>query len=464
MRPIIALLAAFTALLFAGCDYDKYVIDMRPEGDSCRRTIVCWRGDDDARPPKIMPLAGEKAEAISKLYPPKGVVPDLEPGKRGFTGVFKGTLPQDVGGLGSYTRLQSELGDLFIYVERFRGEPDQAKVLARAAYCADQLTELLALWLSSEMKDDPRLPQLLAFIRGGLREDLHNVSLYSWMPQFARNSQRLSADRPEHFAVQGGQFLVERGYFKIEDVPVLLAALSNQQERDVNAVLRLAQRQAATRMGVPADQPVPPSMAFLADTKRAAESYQRFRTTDAYRQWLTGIDIKRATGKATAKLDVFDPDQPVESLLQRMVSVSLWFGQDKVEVTLHCGEKPFSTNGTWEEPTSSVGWAGDLPPEDGLPLLLYAFWTVPDNAFQKAHFGRRILENEKLADYALWRATLTPAEATEWGTFLASLKPGPQLLPKVKAWRFASDRALPEDEPGFVTRARTLLVDHIGDK
>ena len=59
---------------------------------------------------------------------------------------------------------------------------------------------------------------------------------------------------------------------------------------------------------------------------------------------------------------------------------------------------------------------------------------------------------------------LTPAEAAEWGTFLASLKPGPQLLPKLKAWRFPADRALPENEPGLVDRARTLLVDGIGDK
>ena len=110
----------------------------------------------------------------------------------------------------------------------------------------------------------------------------------------------------------------------------------------------------------------------------------------------------------------------------------------QIELTLHCKVKPFSTNGTWEEPTGSVGWAEGLPPEDGLPLMLYAFWAVPDDAFQKARFGKRILESDSLARYVLWRTALTPPEAREWTEFLATLKPGAELLPRVKGLAFRS--------------------------
>jgi hypothetical protein len=457
IRSLLSVAAAL--ILCAGCEYDKYVIDMRPEGDSCRRTIVCWRADDDARPPKVGPISQGRADEISKCYPAGKDLPDLEKGKRGFAGAFTGVLPQDVGGAGSYTRFRSEMGELFLYVERFRGNPDQARVLARAAYCADQLAEMLALWFASEMKEEPRLPQLLDFIRGPLRQDMHNVSLYSWMPQFARNSQRLTGERPEQFAVQAAQFLVERGYFRIEDVPVLVASISVQGERETAQMLRLVQRLAATRMGVPADKPLPASLAFLADGKRVAASFDRFRKTEGFARWLAGIDPKRVTGDPEAKTWNADPDDPAGPLLQRMVCVDLWFGQDKVEVTLHSGERPFSTNGTWEEPTRSVGWAAQLPPQDGLPLLCYAFWSAPDDALQKKRFGKRILENEKLAEYVLWRATLTPQEGREWGEFLATLAPGPELAAKLRAWRFASEKATPAPERDAANKAKGLILE-----
>lgn len=462
MRSITLGLAAVALLFASACDYDKYVIDMRPEGDSFRRTIVCWRADDTARPPKITPVAGFKVDEIKKAYPPKSEVPDLEKGKRGFGATFAGATPQDIGGAGSCTRFRSEMGDLYLYVERFRGNPDQAAVLARAAYCADQLAELVALWFASEMKDEPRLPALLTFIRGPFREDMRNVSLYFWMPQTARNGRKGGENHAEEFAVQGAQFLSERGYLKVGDLPVLLGAMSRQQERDVTPALRLIQRLAATRMGVAQDQPAPESLGFLGDAKRVTGSYERFRQTKVYRDWLAAIDVKRVTGKVEPRLDAFDRDQPVESMVQRMAGLALWFGEDKVELTLHCNVKPFATNGTWEEPTGSVGWAEGLPPEDGLPLMVYAFWTVPDEAFQKSHFGKRILESDKLGQYVFWRTTLTPPEAREWAKFLATLKPGGELLPRVKAWRFAADRALPEGEAGAVEPGRDAIVEGIG--
>ena len=257
-------------------------------------------------------------------------MPDIEKGKRGFAGTFSGATPQDIGGAGSWSRFKSEMGDLCLYVERFRGNPDQAAVLARAAYCADQLAELVALWFAAEMKDEPRLATLLTFIRGPFRGRTCAMSPFISGCRRRRGTGAGGGEgHAEEFAVQGAQFLAERGYLKVEDLPVLLGAMSRQQDRDVTQALRLIQRQVATRMGVPQDQPTPDSLGFLGDVKRATESYERFRKTKVYRDWLAEIDVKRVTGKAEPRLDAFDRDQPVESMVQRMAGLALWFGEDK---------------------------------------------------------------------------------------------------------------------------------------
>jgi hypothetical protein len=114
---------------------------------------------------------------------------------------------------------------------------------------------------------------------------------------------------------------------------------------------------------------------------------------------------------------------------------------DQLYVKLKHSRRPLFSNGNWlkgneahEEGVSTFKGPGmvrnvalddpDMPNENGLPAFCYAAWVLPDEKFQKTHFGEVLLEKAELAGYCLWHESLTPAEAAEWDGFIKTLKPG----------------------------------------
>src|SRR5208337_4469328 len=117
--------------------------------------------------------------AITRIYSSAAV---KQEGQRYIArGDFSGQLPNDVGGVGSYTNLTTSLGEVGFYLERFRGNDDLATQTARRFREADQLVDLLIGWTQSELGRERGYKKLRKFLDEDCRRDIKNGGLYLWV-------------------------------------------------------------------------------------------------------------------------------------------------------------------------------------------------------------------------------------------------------------------------------------------
>lgn len=446
-----ALLLGAMLLLVAGCTRARYVVEITPDGAGFQRRLTAWK-ESAGNPPKIEELPEQEVRRISDQYP--GQSSFIRDGKRTFQGPFHGATPQDVGGAGQLRQFASPLGSSWIYLERFRGSDDVETQLSRRREAADRLVDLLLGWLDSELGDQPEAAAVRRFVDGDLRGDLKNLGVYAWTHRAV--AARDGAFELE-FAWRTGQYLAERDYLSPADLPGLHRALAQNDPRRLAALL---QRIVVRKIGIPADQPVPRSLEFLKDPQRVGESIARYlRATEEFQQRLAAWQRKQAEGPEAAG-NAPDPLELVgEPLAQLFFNLSL--GSDQLEVRLKLPAEPFDTNGQWQGESGAVTWDRSLVDQDTLPVLVYAAWSVPDQDVQTGHFGRVVLRDQALAEYALWHGGLSEQEAGEWAGLLASLRPGPGMVPALNAFRFSTDPPAndpDEPAPSLADRARELIL------
>jgi hypothetical protein len=416
MRAIPTVIAATLSLILCSCEVNRYEIEMTPEGQQIKRTLRhTSRGGVRAAGAK----AGEEAKRLAKAYATS------DPSKGTFGGSFRGALPGGVGGWGRYHCYPSGLGSCRLYVERFRGATDLVAEMDRRRRSADNLADLLIAWFDNEMGKDEQYKRLRAWLDGDLRRDAANVLLQLWQAEVAYGED--GEDGLRTGLVRIGAYLCERGYFSPEQAPALLRAATGGDATGgkAGAVLR---RFLATRMGVGKDDPVPESLAFLSNKESVQQSFKRFvKTTPQYRKALARRQQEEASvsqgpeGAVTDAIKALLKEKDLEWIAGKFFS-----DYDTVRVTLTTGTEPLG-NGKWNGETHQVTWTGKLELRSEKPIappkVCYAVWVTPDEAFQKARFGKVILDEDKLARYCLWRGGLTAAEATQWDAFLASLRP-----------------------------------------
>jgi len=418
------------SVLLAGCtDHDCYTIEITPEGEAFQRKLTCWHQTDGDKP-RVAAVSAGKVAALGKLYSHRETLKGTK--KEVFSGRFQGQIPKDLGGAGSYTRFSSSLGMLSIYVERLRGNDDPSAVLARRYAAVDQIVDLLVGWFQKEMGDSGDFQRLRPFLAVDLRRDLKNLSLYCWQATVPNGE----GGGPGSLLARAGQYLVERGYFNVKDLPAIVRVWECDSAERLYALL---QRLLARKMGVPDDQPIPQSLAFLGDPKRANRSLGEYApTSEVFR--------KRHPGARKDDLFPSDPTGPEPDRLQFLFELGeeaffhfdLFSNEDQVEVRLACPDQPFSTNGKWDPQKKTVSWSARLFEHERTPMLCFASWSTPNQAAQEKHFGRVILRGEELSRYVLWYRGLSGEEARQWDQFLAGLKPDGKLKESVEAFRFAS--------------------------
>ena len=408
-----------------GCPHNDYTVRLRPQGDQIERTLVFYHAESGD-------IATNELAAITALYPA---------GSLTRTGThytvrseFGGQLPADVGGAGTYTQDSNTLGSAGLYFERFRGTDDLAGLTEKRFQAADRLTDLLLGWTWQEMWRDPDYPKLRRFLDADFRRDLKNLGTYCWEGQLAGN---FDTNGTSEFILRFGQYLIERGYFSIGELPGLYRDLNAGNDA---ALQHRIQRLAARRLGVPDRQPIPASIAFLADDK----SFGRYlATTDLYRaklvKWRHDVKLDPKTRQP-------DPEEVAQDLFGELLDYNLFGGSDHLTVQLSLPAPPDRSNGVWDSTNRQVVWRTDIEERTTaahLPYACYANWTSADETFQIAHFGKVALTGDALNQYCLWRASLDAGQGGEWDAFLAGLQPGAGLLKQIDAFRFPGETNTP---------------------
>jgi hypothetical protein len=462
MKKMAALSLVALALLVTGCPRNQYVIDLTPRGKVIERTLLFYREDVTDTNGATLYHEFPQAElaAITKLYPAGGVTHDGA--RHSATGEFAVSLPPDVGGAGSYTNLATTLGNAGFYVERFRGDDDVATVTAKRLQAADQLADLVIGWSRMELRREEGYEKLRQFLDVDFRRDVKNLSLYGAMWQ---TSLATRAEAPEEFPVRFGQYLMERGYLKVEDLPKLFRM--GVSDNDSRALSGMMQRWVAAKLGVPQSGPMPRSLAFLADPVQVSKSWEKYlSTTELYRarvrQWekeriVWGIrsvwrhvrgpdDAGNRTNSAAASTAA--PAKPMPSVVEDELTKELlnidFFSDtdDHVTVRMSLPRAPSHSNGKWDPSRKQEVWESEIEPEakvGRVPAFCYANWSEPDEAAQKRYFGKVVLSGDDLSQYCLWRDGLDGKQAADWEAWLAALQPGQGLKEKIEAFRFAGE-------------------------
>ena len=428
---------AAMALVVTGCPHNQYIVQLKPQGNTIERTLVFYCEDGvntNTGIPNYQPFDAAELAAIASLYPANGLTND---GARYVVrGEFTNKLPADVGGAGAYTNLTTSLGAAGFYVERFRGNDDLAGMTERRFKAANRLTDLFLGWSRMELGREPGYGKLRQFLDVDFRRDLKNLSVYWWEGRLT-SSYKTNAD--EEFVVRFGQYLLERGYFTIGEIPALFRYVS---EDDPKPLLHQIQRLVARKMGVPDTEPVPASLAFLADETTMEKSFDKYLASTA--QYRARLKQWKENKKLKPELKRPEPSDVASDAAEGLIEFHLFGQPDNRTVRLSLPSAPVHSNGRWDEALKKVVWETNIEDRTNashLPFSCYANWAQADQEYQKEHFGKVALTGDDLTQYCLWRCSQDKQAADEWDAFVASLQPGSNLVKRLDAFRFPGEPA-----------------------
>ncbi|NQT36918.1 MAG: hypothetical protein HQ581_05490 [Planctomycetes bacterium] len=476
MRRFFMLLATagILAAVAAGCGHNCYVVEITPEGDGIQRKLTCWYVDSEGR---VSALPDDELEKLVAIYGGRETPDSAD--KHVFMGEFGEKMPDDFGGAGSYTHWETSMGSTSAYIERFGGSDDLEAGRAKQRQAADQLADLVAGWLETELGDEPGFDRLKKFLDNEFRRDLKNLGLYGWIamtmaaPEQGKGSEQ--DGKGVEVAARAWQYLSERDYLRTADLPVIARSVA---EDDPQRVLDLVGRLVARRMGIADEEPIPPALAFLGDPEKLEKSISDYvKTTDLYKQRLAGWkkEQKQIDPEPQGppdedgprhKEEPPTPEEVVGDLVTDCFAIAIFPAGDTLEVKLACPVKPFSTNGQWQAKSKKVSWSTEMSDINPLPAFCFAVWSEPDEAFQQKHFGQIVLADEALTGYATWYRSLEGEEKNRWDRFLDRCTPGDDLVPAIRKFRFveapadlAEDEAPPAD---LADMPRGMLLEGLG--
>jgi hypothetical protein len=436
-KSMLACLVTLTVLA-AGCGpYNHYEVTMTPHGGVIERKLLFYRWNPGSFPgdkgPGYIHFDSDELKAIAALYPKTGLTSDGD--QHTVRAEFTCALPGDIGGTGWYVNLSTSLGDAGFYVERSRGSDDLVAVQEKKLQAADQLTDLVIGWSKTQFKSEPGFKKLHQFLDRDFRHDLKNLSLYLWRGggfNFGEPNKELNEVLGRFL-----QYLIERGYVKIEELPRLIPEWGADDDA---AAYLLLQRLIAEKLGITAEQPMPQSLAFMADLEAVENSWTNYLAgTKSYRAKLRSF---KKANKTNTLLRKPDPSDMTEDLFNTLIETGSVGGPDRFIVRLVLSSEPLTTNGKWDETLKQVIWESGLAQKDHIsswPVFCYANWVVPREDFQKDHLGSVSLIGEDLLNYCFWRLRLEKKNAVEWEQFLTNFKPGADAKEKLNNFRFAGE-------------------------
>jgi len=422
-----------------------YEISMDPNDGSLDRQLTAWMegGSHMSGEPTEKQVPPEILQTLAGKYP-RRITADPNAARQTFAGKFVGKLPGELGGAGEYRVIHTLMGSAAGYVERFAGADDLTWQLDRINLAADTITDVLSGYLASRLDKQPGFEKLRKFMDTDFRRDLKNLTIYLWS---TGSGLVTSEDNIRDIRARVVLYLIEHDYIHYEHVIEFARLLTDSaiSEKDkAEGITLTVRRLLARKMGIDeADK----QLAFVSDPNEVAESFERFvKTSDICRNaaerwreqsasWPTdkGQEVNAAESQPASAPVEPDPMEVLkcaggvlgQSLYAAVFpQISLFMHPpDGVNLTLKLPAGPLVTNGNWDGNSSRLTWlfaSKDKP----LSHICYAAWASSDAAFQKAHFGRVVLDGQELAVYCLWHKGLTANERRRWDGLLKAVRPG----------------------------------------
>ncbi len=452
-RSTAALALAAVMFLLAGCLVTEYNVEMDPQGPQMQRTLTISVHDgattqpqtapaetQPAATPSAPPVGEETLRQLQAVYGADNVGTD-DKGRAVARGKFGPNLPGDLGaGTGRYFYFESSLGKAWAYAERLRGNDDQLAVLQEQLAAVDALADIAAGYVKHRFGDSADSNKLQDFIRTTLAKDAKNLSLQLRTAVNGSVSQAPTTAPSKDVALmeipaRAFMYLAERDYIPQADIEKLARAIMDSSLGD-NERFGLAEpilRQMIQKKVDLSPKFIDQVLAAVRDPNLAEAVNSYIEKTAAFTKW------------AVANKDPNDPNATLTArdytreLMDQAVALDLLdgWGADKASFAIKCTTQPFFTNGAYDANLPGIRWSFDLNQSKRKPpIILYAVAATPDEKFQTAHFGRTLLDGEKLMQYCMWHKALTAAEAKQWHDLLVTIKPTDS-MDRVRDFRFA---------------------------
>ena len=419
--------------LLSACRSTHHELELQPQEDKLQRQLKTWV--DSNKEGEFGSLNKETIGRIATEY--QAAVPEKLNVELKFSAGFGPNMPKDVGGVGWYNYWPSSMGALYSYAEQFGGNENLSIGLDRGMLAIDRLVLVLTLWVEAEFEDARDIEQMTTALNNEIRSDFRNIFLLMWL----EDASPKGVFDDEELFLRIAQYLSNQGYFYPTDIPQLYRALLESDDDDDDAMLvALVTRGLATRMGIPRDDPLPPSLDALAHNWESyAESFEKFLESSDETQTLAR---KWATEDAgNIGLDE-EGNLELESLIDAFLAIDLFSTEpwSHLHVTMHLPAKPLETNGDWDDEAGVVTWSDHIA--DGkdaieLPASFFAFWVVPAAEFQEQHFGMVVIDGDDLVEYALWSNGLSSKQLTEWEALLEDLDDASDTIDELRNFRFS---------------------------
>jgi len=320
-------------------------------------------------------------------------------------------------------------------VERFRGDDDIAGMMLERFRAADRLTDLVIGWINRQFISEPGFEKLHRFLDRDFRQDLKNVSIYSWM-----FLEMKPGESKENDSLRFAQYLIERAYVSTEDAPMLI---EDWPVDDNETACRLLKKLIARKMGIPEGQPMPQSLEFVADPEALEDSWKSYlANTDEYRKMLQAWEKRKESAPEAVKPD---PINILDDYINTLAEAGNSDGEDRLKVPLSLPGAPLHTNGEWDDLHKQVVWKANLPTWKELSrqsVFCYADWVEPREEFQKTHLGSISMTGGDLLKYCIWFSSLKEKEAREWELFLETLHAGPDAVDILENFQFLDNPKL----------------------
>ncbi|MCA9031687.1 MAG: hypothetical protein KDA66_12815 [Planctomycetaceae bacterium] len=382
-------------------------------------------------------ISKEERELIAGLY--AGGKNDSDDKSIDVTASFKEKLPGDVGGNGCIERLETTLGSVVHYRERFRSTHDFEGLIQKRLHAVDELCAFLADWAQSEANDEQVGRDVHEFVSETVRKDMRNLAMYVLFAQV-----RMSGD-PEYsesqdFLVRIIQFLSERDY-----VPAPMMAWLSRSNSDSSDGISYFAKLFGGKYQQVYGRSLIEDIPLLEVAQDAESSLRRFA----------------AKTPAVAKLSSGDSLEGIGALMMLAIGEPL-NDCDELMVIVRAKSKPFETNGDWDDESGEVSWEHKIEvPGNSVvnvfPALCYASWSFPNQDAQTQLFGRVLLEGKPLGEYVQWRKSLTVGESTDWKLFLLSLKPADDITRRIGEFRFQTTDSSQETRDGLEQSIRSIF-------
>ncbi len=423
------------SLFFSGCEEEKNNVSMEvKDGNLERNSSICSTTDNG----ETKPISKERLDALEKKLGIAASDADKTSGTKIFRRKLKGVTDNEYeDGKICFYEFKTQLGSGSVYLERIWGNDDLVTDLEADFKAVGHACQLLSEWMDEVLAKDKvqNREKVGEFINGPMLLAAKNFITYKRVYQkeedriarfimYLTDHFKLDIERIREIKLELGERVsryeaIEMNQEKKNEtdglgalllVTSILIEYGLPENPELSAYLRNNPIETKSAEFAEFIMERPESQALMTDSQNEPAN----KKLEPIEILFNGLTIKLIDS------NFFGPDNP------RTFSYTLAIPENTLPVDI-------LTNGT-STGSGIITWQYSSKDKYsvGQPPFAYASWCKLDEDFQNEHFGKILVDKNKLLDYTFFIIGLNPEELSEWERVLEQSNPSDNIAELLK--------------------------------